>query len=349
MSAKPLLSICIPTLNRGRFIGETLESIVCQITGDVEVVIVDGGSTDDTQSVVQAYADRFPQIRYIRHGKGGSPSNEGFDRDCNNAVELARGHYCWLMTDDDLLIHDAIAELQPRLDGDVDLLIASVKVCNIDFSNVLSERLPAVDADRRFDRSRWASFVGEVGMHLTFVGRVIIRRELWLAREASRYFGSGFVHAGVILSAPMDNMVLLAKPLVVLRYGNALWQARSFDIWMFQWPALVWSMNDLPDSAKNAVTERHPYRSAKRLLWLRALGAYSFDKYRTRLATVPGVAFRLTARLIAVIPMGVANAICWPLLLRHRRGAVGIQLYDLLKCGHAPPFSRQMARSRGVF
>lgn len=41
----PRLSICIPTYNFGEFIGETLDSIVCQATDETEIVIVDGAST----------------------------------------------------------------------------------------------------------------------------------------------------------------------------------------------------------------------------------------------------------------------------------------------------------------
>ena len=52
---KPLLSICIATYNRANFIGETLDSIILQLTEDVEVVIVDGASTDNTREVVESY------------------------------------------------------------------------------------------------------------------------------------------------------------------------------------------------------------------------------------------------------------------------------------------------------
>lgn len=91
------LSFCIPTLNRGAFIGETLESIVSQATDEVEIVIVDGGSRDNTQEVVCQYQQRFPRLRYVRDdgqktgSSGSAPSANGFDRDCNRAVELAQG------------------------------------------------------------------------------------------------------------------------------------------------------------------------------------------------------------------------------------------------------------------
>ena len=101
---KPLLSICIATYNRAEFIGETLESIIPQITDEVEIVIVDGASTDNTQKVVHDYIQRSARIRYVL-----LPSNGGVDHDYNQVVELAQGEYCWLLTDDDLLKPDAIS------------------------------------------------------------------------------------------------------------------------------------------------------------------------------------------------------------------------------------------------
>ena len=106
------LSICIPTLNRAAYISETLNSIVSQINEQVEVVIVDGGSKDGTEEIVKSYQGKFPQIRFFRSEADGSgPSIGGFDRDCNLAVELSQGEYCWLMTDDDLLLPGAIQKI----------------------------------------------------------------------------------------------------------------------------------------------------------------------------------------------------------------------------------------------
>ena len=79
MSA-PRLSICIATLNRGAFIGETLESIVSQAANEVEIVVVDGASTDNTEDIVRSYAARFPRLRYLRlENKGGVADGEIFN------------------------------------------------------------------------------------------------------------------------------------------------------------------------------------------------------------------------------------------------------------------------------
>ena len=54
------LSVCIPTYNFGEFIGETLESIVGQATDEVDIIIVDGASTDNTEQVVHQIQKTIP-------------------------------------------------------------------------------------------------------------------------------------------------------------------------------------------------------------------------------------------------------------------------------------------------
>ena len=71
MEERVLLSICIPTYNRGEFLEKTLFSIACQRifreSGCVEVVIADNGSTDNTRQVAKAFQARYPgKVRYSR-------------------------------------------------------------------------------------------------------------------------------------------------------------------------------------------------------------------------------------------------------------------------------------------
>jgi abequosyltransferase len=349
MTSSPTLSICIPTLNRARFIGETLESITRQLDDRVEVVIVDGGSTDATGDIVRSYASRFPSIRYVVSQLGdGVPSNQGFDRDCDQAVTMARGTYCWLMTDDDLLADGAIRDVMARLDEGHDLLFACARVCNVDLSQTLVPALPAVPADKAYDRDHWAEFFEDVGHQLTFVGGIIIKRQIWQSRPRQPYFGTGFVHVGVILSAPMDSVLVISRPLVVIRYGNAQWRSRAFDIWMNHWPTLVWSFASLPDSAKAAVTPRFPFNSVRRLFWYRALGAYTMDKYHEWLMHKAARGYRIPAWLIARMPVAITNALCSLYLAPRMTRPFSMQLYDLLHCGHASALTRGVAHLRGI-
>lgn len=269
------LSICIATHNRGRLIGETLGSILPQLSDATELLVVDGASTDDTQQVVLTCFKDQANCRYVRLSEKG-----GVDRDYARAVELANGEYCWLMTDDDLMVPGAVARIDEALRTEPDLVVANARVANGDFSQTLLDRKLKIEADRIITPDSLDELLALAGDLLTFIGSVVIRRALWLGRDSARYFGSDFVHAGVIFQAPLERPAhIIAEPLVTIRYGNASWSDRTFEIWMFKWPGLVWSFDRTSESARRAVCQREPWRDLRQLVAFKARGHYTKASY----------------------------------------------------------------------
>lgn len=308
------LSICIPTLNRAQYIGETLDSIVPDLRNDVEVVIVDGGSSDQTEAVVATYRERFASIRYIRRSnEATAPTNSGFDRDCSWAVELAQGEYCWLMTDDDVLVPGAVRRVVERLGEGHELIVISCEVRDPALGATLVQARPRLAHDMVFQPAQWEAFFSLTAMHLTFVGAVVVRRVTWLSRHPEAFFGSGFVHVGVIFSAPMQETVLvIAQPLVLIRYGNGQWTQRAFEIFIFDWPRLIWSFPGIRDSVKKAVIHREPWRVWRVLLLQRAYGRYALEQYNSCLRSrMPSALERIIARSIAMIPLPLLYVPAW--------------------------------------
>jgi abequosyltransferase len=313
----PKLSICIPTLNRARFIGETLQSIVSQATDEVEIVIVDGGSTDETQEVVAHFQALFSRLRYFRedkkvaNAKSASPSGGGFDRDCNRAVELAAGEYCWLFTDDDVLKPGAVEAVLRATRDRYALIVVNAEVRSGDFSQSLDPLRLRLTSDRAYAPEENEKLFIEVANYLSFVGGVVIERQLWLARDKDPYMGTGFIHVGVLLQSPISEPALvIAEPLITIRYGDALYMrsSRYFEIWMFLWPNLLWSFPDFSDAAKRRVSMKEPWRRYRTLLLFRAKGAYSTKEYREWLeGRLTSKLDKIAARLIASCPGSVAN------------------------------------------
>jgi abequosyltransferase len=332
------LSICLSTYNRADFIAQTLDTLVSQLRKGVELLVVDGASTDDTLDVMSAYCEKEPRVRYYREAE-----NSGVDADYDKAVSYARGQYCWLMTDDDLVVPGAIDRILAILDEDVDLLLVNAAVDNKDFSKVLQQRKFQIDEDRRYGSMENEAFFRDAADLLTFIGCVVIRRVLWLQRDRQSYYGSLFVHVGVIFQAPIDSIHVIADPLVRIRYGNAMWTSRGFEIWMFKWPQLIWSFDRFPESARQAITEREPYRSIKRLIWSRAIGSYSMTEYKRYL----GGARMPSSLAIAMIPAVWLNAFsslyCY--LLGNNRVA---GLYELLRAKSSNWMTRRIAAALGI-
>ena len=73
METVPKVSVIIPAYNSEQFIGETLDCLVRQTLDDIEAVIINDGSTDSTQSIIDEYAKKYPWIRsYYQENAGGS-------------------------------------------------------------------------------------------------------------------------------------------------------------------------------------------------------------------------------------------------------------------------------------
>jgi abequosyltransferase len=334
------LSVCIATFNRAAFIGQTLDSILPQLTAEVELVVVDGASTDATAGLMADYQRRYPGIVYRREA-----ANGGVDRDYDRAVQQACGEYCWLMSDDDILVPDAIATVLALLADGPELVVVNAEIRTRDLGAVLKSNQLELDADREFGPHEQQALFECAAKYLSFIGAVVIRRAAWLAREREAYYDSLFIHVGVIFQAPpLARTKVVARPLVRIRYGNALWTARGFEIWTDKWPGLIWSFGHFDESARAAITPRLPATSLKALLWFRAIGAYGRAEYLTLLRDRHAPHHAL-ARAVAALPARAANAAVAAYLLVRRHASAGVMLYDLLGARCASSFARWAAKA----
>ena len=302
-SDTPKLSICIATYNRGELIGETLDNILKQLTSEVELIVVDGASPDNTKEVMEKYLLTYPEIRYFRE-----QVNSGVHRDFDKAVGYARGEYCWLMTDDDLLHPNAIWTVLSVLKGGSELIIVNSEVRSKDFSILIQDQLLAHGSGGEYGYSERERLFILAAKYLSYIGCVVIKRTCWLSRDRASYYGTVFIHVGVIFqSPPIEKIYVIDKPLITIRYSNAMWTPRSFNIWMLKWPNLIWSFPDYSDTAKQRICSRKPWRRIKLQLKLRALGYYTKNEYHKVWLNEGRDLKRLIAYLISISPAQLAN------------------------------------------
>ena len=100
-----LVSVIIPTFNRAKVLGEAISSVQAQSYTNVEIIVIDDGSTDNTQAVVSA----FDGVKYDRidHASACAARNRG--------IALASGDYLLFLDSDDVLYENAIEELAGAL------------------------------------------------------------------------------------------------------------------------------------------------------------------------------------------------------------------------------------------
>ncbi len=301
---RPRLSLCIATYNRAGYIGETLESIVPQITDEVEIIIADGASTDNTESVVKSYAEKCGQIRYVRLSSKG-----GVDQDYCKAVELAQGEYCWLFTDDDLLKPGAVSAVLNEIPKGYSLIVVNAQVMNVDFSEVLENKRIQINTNEIYSELQLEPLFNRAVTYLSFIGGVVINRNLWLQREKQRYFGTEFVHVGVIFQAPLPaGAMVIAEPYITIRLGNAQWTTRAFEIWVFKWPKLICTFTHIPEQARQEYRRTQSWSILKNIITYRAMGAYSLGGYQKWFTSNDlSLWWRAVALFIAVTPACFVN------------------------------------------
>lgn len=104
LAGEPLISVIIPSYNRADIISRAIDSVIKQSYKNLEIVIVDDASKDNTEEVIRAIGE--PRIRYIRH-----QTNGGADKARNTGVAAATGEYVAFLDSDDVWLPNKI-ELQ---------------------------------------------------------------------------------------------------------------------------------------------------------------------------------------------------------------------------------------------
>ena len=100
---KGLVSIITPTYNCGKFIAETIDTVISQSYSEWEMVIVDDCSTDNTKEIVDAYIEKDSRIKYYC-----LDTNSGAAVARTKAMELAQGEYMAFLDSDDLWLPDKL-------------------------------------------------------------------------------------------------------------------------------------------------------------------------------------------------------------------------------------------------
>jgi len=108
MGGEPLVSVVIPTYKRSAIVPNAISSVLNQTYGNLEVLVVDDCSPDDTGSVVQGIADS--RIRYLRHDK-----NKGLPAVRNTGIRAATGEFIAFLDDDDEWRSDKLEKQIPAL------------------------------------------------------------------------------------------------------------------------------------------------------------------------------------------------------------------------------------------
>ena len=125
MIDQPLVSVIIPTYNRAHLIGETLDSVLAQTYQHWECIIVDDGSSDDTDEVVGEYINKDPRFKYYHRPDEHLPGGNGAR---NYGFKMSQGEYIQWFDSDDLMLTDKLELcINEIYKDDFDIVITNFK------------------------------------------------------------------------------------------------------------------------------------------------------------------------------------------------------------------------------
>jgi hypothetical protein len=111
MAACPVVSVVTPSLNQGRFIRATIESVLSQDYPNIEYIVVDGGSIDQTAAIVREYGDR---VRFV------SRPDSGQSQAINDGFRMAKGSVLAWLNSDDVFLPGAVGAAVRAIQGNPD-------------------------------------------------------------------------------------------------------------------------------------------------------------------------------------------------------------------------------------
>lgn len=217
------LSICIPTYNRSDYLPTALESVLSQISDEVEITICDNGSEDATKELVRSYLEKYPSIKYHRFEK-----NVGPDRCFLKAVEIATGEFCWFLGDDDAIERGSIQivldtlKQNPQLSG----LSVNRKIIDKSFENELPYEPIHPNLNKtKFYQNR-EDTIHDLFTYFGYMSGQIVRKELWIGaikatKDIEQYFNAySILFLVVKIIMKNSNWAYLDSAFVKYRISN---------------------------------------------------------------------------------------------------------------------------------
>lgn len=117
----PLVSILIPVYNRENIVAETIESAMAQTYKNIEIIIVDNCSTDNTWQVLKDYAEKDSRIRIFKNAE-----NIGPVKNWKRCIDEAKGEYAKILFSDDLIADNYIEETLKIFDNETAFVLTPI-------------------------------------------------------------------------------------------------------------------------------------------------------------------------------------------------------------------------------
>lgn len=297
----PTVSVCLPTYNYASFLPRAVESVLNQTYGDLELIVYDDASSDNTVEVMQPYLDD-ERVTFVAHRQ-----NQGLFANFNQSIERAQGRYIKYLCADDWLDEQFLEKTVPLLEANEGLVMATVAHWLVDFDgDLIGDQRGPWGAGPRIAASEVAAALARWGNVVGMPTNTLIRRQALVDVGGfnAKYAPASDTHLWLKLLAHGD-MGWVPEQLCSLRIHAA--HSHSYGPNPTEAVFLIWEdVNDLdgapvtPSLAQSALKYEGVHCAlyvAANLLNLRISDARSILSFMRRHVSLWGTAGRFTGSL----------------------------------------------------
>lgn len=183
-----LISIIVPVYNVEKYLVQAMESILSQKKCELQIILINDGSTDSSLKIIQQYADRYSNIEVINQ------SNQGLSAARNAGLNVAKGQYVMFLDSDDWLVEGCVEDIVTNIKENApDLLVYAGQKVYEKSKDLVRGELFGPGESKEFATGREAyEALRLTHTYSTCVVLQVIRREL-LYEEKIRFY-EGILH-----------------------------------------------------------------------------------------------------------------------------------------------------------
>lgn len=231
----PKLTIAIPTFNRKEKLEKSLEYILKETVGkNVEILVSDNASTDETEKYMNNISNKFSQISYYRRNENG-----GFDVNFLNCFEKAKGEYVMLIGDDDILLPGSIESiLQCISKNPVAIYLNTSRLISrnpIKYTDLKIEKQNNIEYD---DKNM---FLKQMGIHCTFISALVFNAHfLKNIPNKERFFGTNIIQSYLLFEMLKSEGKYIVNTFnCVAAQGNETVRYDVYNTWIKNYSELL--------------------------------------------------------------------------------------------------------------
>jgi len=242
MDNTPDLSIAIPTYNRSAKLSVTLDSILQQTymqQKNIEIVISDNCSVDNTQEVVERYQEKYPFIKYFKNSE-----NRGIDYNIYKCVDLSSGKYVQLISDDDIFLDGSLSYILNLIQthSDISFFYLNERGFTYDADKQVFDDHPIFEVHEDLTFTDKNEFIKFLGVQITFVSAFLLHRDTWnINKDKARFIGTDIYLSYDLLHLLVNSnkYMFIAKDLIGAHKDYTAGNYRIFYAFAYQWRKLL--------------------------------------------------------------------------------------------------------------